>query len=194
MEKSLHLKLLELMAIDGVGCNFDVVPFVTKYFAYPLREASSENEKQKGRIFFFFDDLVSRRFIVNEDANLPGWRYDRTNDNKVVITCTQDNLYYKITSEGLDYVDKNKILQTSKWANYSIITSLIITLLFSISTLVITGLNYSLSQKNYQVTVNNTNSDSLKALNVNKRLDTLTKVLQSLQKSLLSPKAQKPSR
>ncbi|MBE9583393.1 hypothetical protein IM792_02945 [Mucilaginibacter sp. JRF] len=184
MKQRIHLELIKLMAINGVGSNFDVVPFIAKNFVFEYNVANKSIHS--GRIMFFIDDLVNRGFIENDDGKDYGaWRNDEVN-GKMIISFSNEKLFYRLTSKGLDYLDESEASKISKLANYSIIVSLIITLIFSIFTGVTSYLTFEISNKTYAIAQSNYLSDSVNSIKTEKRLDTLLRELPILRKTLTS--------
>lgn len=195
MAVPLHIQLLEILEHQGVGRSFNIYPFIRRNFSSP-KKPDELQEIDYDVPHLFLTDLIEREMIDSVKGSYITWEFYEEG-NVVIPTCVNndlnDILLFYITSMGLDYLESYRVIRATKKANYSIIYSLIITLIFSIVTVSYTVINYNLSKDNYKLSYHTSIVDSINSVSVSKRLDTLTLMLSKLQESLSSPKGQKTS-
>ena len=201
MSKPKHILLLEVLEHEGVGYAIDISKWL--YDNFVLHQTEYEFNREVDAVDRFIDDLVEREYIGWEkDENemdrcyLPKFDHNsETQDWFQILPNTDITLknFVYLKSAGLDYLDLYRSAQLSKKANLAIIITLFATVIFSLSTLVVSYWSYGTSKSAYQLGVKNASSDSISSINVSKRLDTLQSMLRSLQQSLSSPKVQKTS-
>lgn len=188
MTKPKHIQLLEMLSKNGIGFTDNISKsFMVNNFIKPTANTDVEWNIEAWPSRLFIDDLIRRSFIKFNT------------DEYQLINISFNNWYDKVditvylTSHGLDYIDQHEANETSKRANKALIVNVIITIVLS---LLIIGISYrglNVSTDTFNISKNASYSDSINAISVNKRLDTLTRLISKLQESLSSPKVQKTS-
>jgi hypothetical protein len=198
MSNPTRIKLLEFVEIYGIGHNTNISPFFVEHFEKPKTTDPFQWRLEMEEYSLFLRDLNNRGFIIDFYS---GDKIILNNlDNFKWFDEVDVNVY--ITSSGIDYLDQYhstqaqlelnksyKRVNEASLLNYSVQKwGIGLTILFTLATVVITGINYKLSEKNYQLSLKNSMADSISSINVGKRLDTLTHMISRLQQTILLPK------
>ncbi len=180
-QPTLYIESLDYLSSFGIGYKTDIRPIISKKIIGKVKtevwNKSVENclnvlkaMKKYGHINY------------SEDQNL-----------LTILVDDGGKYLVEITANGFEYIDKLRSNKSIRLTNRVTVVALVLTISFSIATVLITILNYNLSGDNYKLSLQTAKADSINSITVSRRLDTLQQVLKSLQESLPLPKDQKTS-
>jgi hypothetical protein len=189
MSKPLHIQLLE--QFEAVGKPLDISPFMTKNFCVSTAIYDENKAINFGPPLLFLQDLEDRCVICAENEEDGLWAYFEEGEQTAPYwRCigTDDKLYYYITSIGLDYLDQYEINQLSKRANNHIIKNFYIAIISAVVIIAISVFGLLTSIKSLDLSTHTAKADSISSVKVDRRLDTLSRLLLKVQESLPRPK------